>query len=193
MRKICFSGLMLLTLMFAFTSLATAAPLRLAQYPVIDRAWCPEDVLQGLNAQVSRATHVPLNGYLKAVDYLPEEKLLSAMREVRQGLSGKIKYKDLLRPLASRLEADMVVLPVLDGYQEFHRMSWRRGLIYHCYASVDLYIYDARTDEVVKKSATRFYDDESSARGTAANMAKEALDQVLHSSRLHERIYPSKK
>jgi hypothetical protein len=184
---------MLLTLMFAFTSLATAAPLRLAQYPVIDRAYCPEDVLQDLNTQVSRATHVPLNDYLKAVDYLPEEELLSAMREVRQGLSGKIKYKDLLRPLASRLEADMVVLPVLDGYQEFHRMSWRRGLIYHCYASVDLYIYDARTDEVVKKSATRFYDDESSARGTAANMAKEALDQVLHSSRLHERIYPSKK
>jgi hypothetical protein len=145
-----------------------------------------------LNAQVSRATHVPLNGYLQLVEYLPGNELTAAMSEVRQEMGPKAKDKELLRPLAARLQADMVVLPVLTGYQEYHHVSWRRGLINHCYASVDLYIYDARTDEVIKKSASRFFDDESSARGTAYNLAREAMYQVLSDSRLHERVYPSK-
>lgn len=193
MKKVRFILPLLVTLLISLSDLASAAPLRLAQYPVIDRAWCPADVLMTLNSQVSRATHVPLNGYLKTVEYLPEEELFSAMRAVRQEMGAKAKDKELLRPLAARLKADMVVLPILDGYQEWQRMSWHRGTIYHSYASVMLYVYDARTDEVVKKGASRFYDDESSARGTAFNMAKEAMDDVLRSSHLHERIYPSKK
>lgn len=193
MKKVRFILPLLVTLLISLSALASAAPLRLAQYPVIDRAWCPADVLMTLNSQVSRATHVPLNGYLKTVEYLPEEELFSAMRAVRQEMGAKAKDKELLRPLAARLKADMVVLPILDGYQEWQRMSWHRGTIYHSYASVMLYVYDARTDEVVKKGASRFYDDESSARGTAFNMAKEAMDDVLRSSHLHERIYPSKK
>jgi hypothetical protein len=193
MKKVRFILPLLVTLLISLSSLASAAPLRLAQYPVIDRAWCPPDVLMTLNAQVSRATHVPLNGYLKTVEYLPEAELASAMRAVREELGAKAKDKELLRPLAARLKADMVVLPILDGYQEWQRMSWHRGTIYHSYASVMLYVYDARTDEVVKKGASRFYDDESSAMGTAFNMAKEAMDDVLRSSHLHERIYPSKK
>lgn len=193
MKKVRFILPLLVTLLISLSALASAAPLRLAQYPVIDRAWCPADVLMTLNAQVSRATHVPLNGYLKTVEYLPEAELASAMRAVREELGAKAKDKELLRPLAARLKADMVVLPILDGYQEWQRMSWHRGTIYHSYASVMLYVYDARTDEVVKKGASRFYDDESSAMGTAFNMAKEAMDDVLRSSHLHERIYPSKK
>ncbi|MBQ7496222.1 MAG: hypothetical protein IJU00_00025 [Selenomonas sp.] len=193
MKKIRLILPLLVTLLISLSALASAAPLRLAQYPVIDRAWCSADVLMTLNSQVSRATHVPLNGYLKTVEYLPEEELFSAMRAVRQEMGAKAKDKELLRPLAARLKADMVVLPILDGYQEWQRMSWHRGTIYHSYASVMLYVYDARTDEVVKKGASRFYDDESSAMGTAFNMAKEAMDDVLRSSHLHERIYPSKK
>lgn len=193
MKKVRLILPLLVTLLISLSAIASAAPLRLAQYPVIDRAWCPADVLMTLNSQVSRATHVPLNGYLKTVEYLPEEELFSAMRAVRQEMGAKAKDKELLRPLAARLKADMVVLPILDGYQEWQRMSWHRGTIYHSYASVMLYVYDARTDEVVKKGASRFYDDESSAMGTAFNMAKEAMDDVLRSSHLHERIYPSKK
>lgn len=181
-----------LALFCSLTALASAAPLRLAQAPVITQAYCPEDTLQDLEKLVSRATHVPLNGYLNVVEYLPEKEILTALGDLRQGTGRRVKYKELVRPLAEKLQADMVVLPVLTGYQEFHRMSWHRGLIYHCYASVDLYVYDARTDEIIKKSASRFFDDEGSARGTAYNMAHEAMDEVLRASQLHERIYPSK-
>ena len=182
---------MLAALLICFASCTEAAPLRLAQYPVIDRAWCPIDVLMDLNTRVSRATHVPLNGYLHTVEYLPENELAAAMGEMRLEMGPKAKDKELLRPLAARLQADLVVLPIVDGYQEWHRMSWRRGTIYHSYASVMLYVYDARTDEVVKKGASRFFDDESSNRGTAYNLALQAMDAVLQESRLHERIYPS--
>ena len=182
---------LLAVLLLGLVSCTEAAPLRLAQYPVIDRAWCPREVLMALNAQGSRATHVPLNGYLQMVEYLPGNELAAAMSEVRREKGPKAKDKELLRPLAARLQADMVVLPILDGYQEWQRMSWRRGTIYHSYASVMLYVYDARTDEVVKKGASRFFDDESSNRGTAYNLALQAMDAVLQESRLHERIYPS--
>ena len=183
---------LLAVLLLGLASCTEAAPLRLAQYPVIDRAWCPREVLMALNAQVSRATHVPLNGYLQLVEYLPGNELAAAMSEVRREMGPKAKDKELLRPLAARLQADMVVLPILDGYQEWHRMSWHRGTIYHSYASVMLYVYDARTDEVVKKGASRFYDDETSSRASAAYLVREAMDDALLASRLHERIYPAK-
>ena len=183
---------LLAVLLLGLASCTEAAPLRLAQYPVIDRTWCPREVLMDLNAQVSRATHVPLNGYLQMVEYLPENELAAAMSEVQREMGAKAKDKELLRPLAARLQADMIVLPILDGYQEWQRLSWRRGTICHSYASVMLYVYDARTDEVVKKGASRFYDDETSSRASAAYLVRQAMDEVLHSSRLHERIYPSR-
>jgi len=183
---------LLAVLLLGLASCTEAAPLRLAQYPVIDRTWCPREVLMDLNARVSRATHVPLNGYLQMVEYLPGNELAAAMSEVRREEGPKAKDKELLRPLAARLQADMVVLPILDGYQEWQRMSWRRGTIYHSYASVMLYVYDARTDEVVKKGASRFYDGETSTRASAAYLVREAMDEALHTSRLHERIYPAK-
>lgn len=191
MRKISLLSLLLLTLLLSISSLAFAAPLRLAQAPVILKAYCPPEVEDSLNAQVNRATHVPLNGYLNAVEYLPPQDILTALEEVRQEAGRKAKYKALVKPLAEKLQADMAVLPVLTGYQQWQRLSWRFGLIDHCYASVELYIYDARTDEVIRKSTSRFYDDESSARGSAANMAQEAMDEVLRTSHLHERIYPA--
>jgi hypothetical protein len=191
MKKMHFILPLAAALIFALSSLVAAAPLRLAQAPVISQAYCPEDTWQALEKKVDRATHVPLNGYLKAIEYIPPKEILQAWDTLRLETGRKTRPKDLIRPLAEKLQADMVVLPVLTGYQEFHRMSWRRGLIYHCYASVDLYVYDARTDEVIKKSASRFFDDESSNRGTAYNLALQAMDAVLQESRLHERIYPS--
>ena len=192
MNKIRFVLPMLIVLLFSFASLASAAPLRLAQAPVILHAYCPPDVEDALNAQVSRATHVPLNDFLQAVEYLPSQEIMTALGDLRQ-TGRKAKYKEIVKPLAEELKADMVVLPVLTGYQHWQRLSWRLGLIEHCYASVELYVYDARTDELVRKSASRFYDDESSARASAAHLAKEAMDQVLRTSRLHERIYPAQK
>ena len=192
MKKIRFILPLVAGLFLSLASLASAAPLRLAQSPVITQAHCPEETRLDLEKLVSRATHVPLNGYLQAVEYLPARDIMITLMDLRQEAGRKVKYKDLLRPLADKLQADMVVLPVLTGYQEYHHVRWRRGLINHCYASVDLYIYDARTDEVIKKSASRFFDDETSARGTAYNLAREAMYQVLSDSRLHERVYPSK-
>ena len=193
LKNLRFAFLMMFALLFCFASLAEASSLRLAQVPVIAEAYCTPDVEASLEAQVNRATHVPLNGYLKMVEYLPDQDVMMALRDVRQEAGRKGRYKEMVKPLAERLQADMVVLPVLTGYQQWQRMSWCQGMIYHCYASVDLYVYDARTDELIKKSASRFYDDESSARGTAANLAKEAMDDVLRASKLHERIYPSTK
>ena len=190
MRKPSFMLLLTLAVFFTLSSLASAAPLRLAQAPVILHAYCPPDVEDALNAQVSRATHVPLNDFLQAVEYLPSQEIMTALGDLRQ-TGRKVKYKEMVKPLAEELKADMVVLPVLTGYQHWQRLSWRLGLIEHCYASVELYVDDARTDELVRKNASRFYDDESSARGSAANLAQEAMTQVLHTSRLHERVYPS--
>ena len=91
---------LLAVLLLGLASCTEAAPLRLAQSPVITQAHCPEETRLDLEKLVSRATHVPLNGYLQAVEYLPARDIMMTLMDLRQEAGRKVKYKDLLRPLA---------------------------------------------------------------------------------------------
>jgi len=190
MRKLCLWLCCLLLLLTCQAQAAERRPLRVAQVPIVVASYqAPgREALGSLEQQVARALHVPLNGTLHVVEFLPEREVLAAFEDARQGPSRK--WRELVRPMAERLEADLVVLPVLTGYEQYEHMSWRwdRGTIMYSYASWELCLYDARKDEVVRKQASRVFHDEYSSAGAVEVLARTALDAVLRESKLHERV-----
>ena len=190
MRRLCIWLCLLLLLLTCQAQAAERTPLKVARVPIVVASYqAPgRETLGSLEQQVGRALHVPLNGTLHAVEFLPEREVRAAFEDARQGPSRK--WRDLVRPMAERLGADLVVLPVLTGYEQYERMSWNwnRGTIVYSYASWELCIYDARTDEVVRKQASRVFNDEYSAAGEVSVLARTALDAVLRESGLHEKV-----
>lgn len=172
---------------------AERTPLRVAQYPMLiqSRMMPSQAVQDDLERLVDRSLHVPLNGTLKAVEYISENECLAALDEVQQEAGAKAKMKDLLRPLADKLQADLVVVPVLTGYEQYQRMSWHRWGCYitHSYASVQVMGYDKSRDEVFKKGASRQFSDEYSTQGDVSLLAHEVMEEALRQAKIHERVW----
>ena len=144
-----------------------------------------------LEKLIDRSLHVPLNSTLNAVFYIPEKECLAAFEEAEQEAVGKRKLKELMRPVAEKLQADLVVLPVLTGYEQYETMSWYRWgrHITHSYAAVEIMGYDKAKDEVFSKGATRQFHDEYSTQADVSLLAYEAMDEALQRANIHERIW----
>lgn len=192
------TGILTALLMFVLLVAGTVeagsrTPLRVAQYPLlIQSRMLPSQAVQDdLGRLIDRSLHVPLNGTLQAVEYIPERECLAAMEEVKAEAKGKYKLKDLMRPLAEKLQADLVVVPILTGYEQYQTMSWHRWghYIVHSYAAVQITGYDKSKDEVFNKGASRQFNDEYSTQGDVSTMAHEVMDEALRSAKVHERVW----
>lgn len=187
---------MLCLLLFALPASAGAqerVPLRVARLPLsVESGSMPsQQVLDRLERQIDRSLHVPLNGVLKAVEYIPEQECLEALDQViRENGARPPRRKEAARILAERLQADLVVLPVLDDYEQYTTFSWRwdRGEILHSFASVQIAGYDRGKQESFQKSASRIYEDEYSIAGEVSVLAGQAMDEALREAKLHDRI-----
>ncbi|MCR5438234.1 MAG: hypothetical protein K6F01_02140 [Selenomonas sp.] len=169
---------------------AERVPLRVVQLPLkVECGRVPSPaVLDRLEKQVDQSLHVPLNGTLNAVEYLPEGECFKALEEIDAGKG--LKAKEVVKPLAEKLQADLVVMPILTGYEQYTRMSfrWDRGLILHSYAAVEIVGYDRQSDEVFRKKASRWFHDEYSAAGEVSQLAWEAMDAALRDAAIHDRV-----
>lgn len=193
MRRIIGLALIVLLLWAAQVSAAERVPLRVAQLPLkIESYMVPsQNVRDSLEKQVDRSLHVPLNGTLKAVEYIPERACLEAWEQITAAAGKRVKAKDIVKPLAEKLQADLVVLPILTGYEQYTRMSfrWDRGLLLHSYAAVQIVGYDRQSDEVFRKGTSRRFDDEYSAAGEVSQLAREAMDDALRDAAIHDRVW----
>ncbi|TYZ22236.1 hypothetical protein [Selenomonas ruminis] len=193
MRRIIGLALTVLLLWAAQVSAAERVPLRVAQLPLkIESYMVPsQNVRDSLEKQVDRSLHVPLNGTLKAVEYIPERECLKAWEQITAAAGKRVKAKDIVKPLAEKLQADLVVLPILTGYEQYTRMSfrWDRGLLLHSYAAVQIVGYDRQSDEVFRKGTSRRFDDEYSAAGEVSQLAREAMDDALRDAAIHDRVW----
>lgn len=195
MRKLI-PFLCMLVMLAALCSVAAAAerqPLRVAQYPlVVQSSWQEPglEVTDELEGQIDRALHVPLNGTLHRVEYLPEKDCLAAWDEAEND-NGSQKLKAMAKAVAEKLDADLVVIPVINDYVQYTTMSWRwdRDIILHSYVSLELVVYDRATDKVVDKKASRFYDDDYSTTGTASYLAREAMTDLIQQVNLRGYIW----
>ncbi|WP_455048351.1 hypothetical protein [Mitsuokella sp.] len=195
MRKVAAVCCFLFVLLLSVTALAAERqPQRIAQFPLVIESWQQpsSDVQDELETKIDRALHVPLNDTLKAVEYIPEKDCLAAWDEVESGLTGKARIKDMAKPIAEKLNADLVVIPVVAGYEQYTTMSWYwdHDMILHSYAEIQLVVYDRTTDKLVYKKSSDFYDDEYSTTGTASYLARGCMDNVIRDANLHGFLWP---
>lgn len=195
MRNVAAVCCFLLVLLLSVTALAAERqPQRIAQFPLVIESWQQpsSDVQDELETKIDRALHVPLNDTLKAVEYIPEKNCLAAWDEVESGLTGKARIKDMAKPIAEKLNADLVVIPVVAGYEQYTTMSWYwdHDMILHSYAEIQLVVYDRTTDKLVYKKSSDFYDDEYSTTGTASYLARNCMDNVIRDANLHGFLWP---
>ena len=193
MRKITLLFVLFFCILSVQVFAAERTPLRVAQFPLLvqSRMDPAQNVRDNLEKRIDRSLHVPLNSTLNAVFYIPEKECLAAFEEAEQEAVGKRKLKELMRPVAEKLQADLVVLPVLTGYEQYETMSWYRWgrHITHSYAAVEIMGYDKAKDEVFSKGATRQFHDEYSTQADVSLLAYEAMDEALQRAKIHERIW----
>jgi hypothetical protein len=192
-RKITLLVTLFLCILSVQAWAAERIPLRVAQFPLLVQSYMTpaQEVQDRLETLVDRSLHVPLNGTLNAVYYIPEKDCQAALEEARAGAASKVKLKDIMRPVAEKLNADLVVIPVLTGYEQYQTMSWHRWgrYIVHSYAAVEIVGFDKSKDEVFSKSASRHFNDEYSTQGDVSLLAYDVMNEALHKAKLHDRIW----
>ena len=187
------------TLLFALLIAPAAAcagdrvPLRVARLPLMVASGSPEsDTLDELESRVDMALHIPLNGVLGAAVYLPEEECEAALADILSGMEGKkrkTRMKNAMQPLAERLDADIVVCPVLARYAQHITFggSWTRGTILYSSVRIELYGYEQGTGAFVK-TAGKSYFDSYTPHGTARVLALECMDRALEAAGIHDMV-----
>ena len=188
-----FSALFMLMILTATTS--AAEPVRIARLPIIYQCTLPNDDVAraALERQLERATHIPLNGTLQVAEYLSPIDSVNVFNELWQEISAankKAKFADVMRPLAEKLDADIIVCPIVHRYSQINTQSfnWYGDMIVDSRAQVELIVYDRRTDNLADEKASRMYHDTWSGTGTAAYLASICFEKVIADTKLHELI-----
>lgn len=181
--------LFIVLVMVLFTATAQAAePVRIARLPIIFLSNVPDnETCAQLETKIKRAIHIPLNGTLQLVEYLPPEDSARALND----LYNKDKFADLMRPLAEELDADIIVCPVLRDYIQHESIGfgWRDETCIISRVEVELIVYDRRTDDLIDKKASQFYHDSYSTIGTASYLSKICFDKVIDACKLRQIIH----
>lgn len=192
MKKFLFA---LLSFIIFSSSIAVAEkiPVKIARLPIIFQSTLPDiETRAALETKIERATHIPLNQTLQVAEYLPMTDSAQTLNEIWQEMrreNKKTRLKDAIKPFAEKIDADIVVCPVLQSYSQWVDGFSSFGETYmHSYVQVELIVYDRRTDDLVDKKASQFYNDTYHIAGTASYLAKNCFDNVIDKTKLHELI-----
>ena len=198
------STVMLLMLALTLTAAAatsgektseTKKPLRLARLPLIILSEQPdEDALAGLELKLSRAIHVPLNKTLNAIEYLPASEAAEQLQDIWNKLrkkDTKTRLQEALEELSTRMNADMVICPILRRYSQevmigSSMINGDNRMISD--AEVILIVYEDDTKEVTLKKSARSYNGEESNWGTARFLADDCMSEVIAQTEIREKV-----
>lgn len=184
-----------LFVMILFAATASAQPVRIARLPIIFQCTIPDEETRAeLETKITRAIHIPLNGTLQLVEYLPPDESARALDDLWQNISAqnkKANLSDAMRPLAQELDADLIVCPVLKKYSQYVTMGfgWNSETYIISQAAAELIVYDRRSDELTVKKNSQIYNDVYSLRGTASALSKICFDKIIESSGLRQIIH----
>lgn len=172
---------------------AEKVPVKIARLPIIFQSTIPDiDTRAQLETKIERATHIPLNQTLQVAEYLPMNDSAQIFNELWQEMrrdNKKTRLRDAIKPFAEKIDADIVVCPVLLSYSEWVDSYFSFDETYmHSYVQAELIVYDRRTDDLVDKKASRMHNDTYSLAGTASYLAKNCFDELIDKTKLHQLI-----
>ena len=179
---------------------STPQTLRLARVPLIARSSYADDEVDNLlEDRLDRALHVPLNDTMHYVEELPASDVEAALDEVLADLKKekrRVRMKDAMQLLAEKLDADLVVCPVLTDYREiifYGGGGWdwdsvADSMILESRVGLELDGYDRTTQENFSEATSRFYHEGYAPRGRASVLAKDALESLIAETDINERV-----
>ena len=181
--------LCMITLMCSTCFAADKKPLRLARLPIIFQSNQPDfDTRAMLETKIARAVHIPLNGTLQLVEQIDMNESTSELNKIWQNMRSenkKSKLKDAMKPLAEKLNADIVVCPVLRRYSETYVQKTSNLETYLISnVSATLIVYDRRTDNLIEKKTSRSFSNSASKFGKASYLAGECFDRLIDETNL---------
>lgn len=197
MKAVKFLALMFVIFLMVENSCATAAtknPVRIARLPIILQNNRPDyNARMELEMKIARSTNVPLNGTLQVAEYIATKDSTVAMNEIWQSLHAvnkHVKVADTVKILADRLDADLVICPVIRRYSQSITTPANFNADTHLAGNVsaELVVYDRRTDILLDKKTSRSYTGSYSRYGTAAYLAGECFDELIAETELRQII-----
>lgn len=182
----------LMTMIFSVAEAANK-PVRVARLPILFNHRQPDkEALAFLETKISRAVIIPLNGTLKLANYLEPEKSAFELNNIWQKMRAqnrKLKLAETIRPLADKLNADIVICPILLHYSEFSIQAGPNFETRHVSnVSAELIVYDRRTDEFIDKKTSRSYNDSASPYGKASYLAADCFDRLITETKLKRKF-----
>jgi len=187
-----FLSALLVLIFFTATAQAAQKPVRIARLPIIFQSSSPDlDTCAELEVKIARAVHIPMNKTLQLAEYLPTKKSTQALTDIWKGIRAenkKARLTEAMRPLAEKLDADIVVCPVLNRYSQTVMMSGFYETIINSYVKTEMIVYDRRTDNLVDKKSSQYYHGDYTTTGTVAYLAKNCFDKVIKDSQLRQLI-----
>ena len=192
MKKFLFLSLALILLLTSSVA-AAKTPVRIARLPIIFKSTVPDyDTRAELEMKIARAAHIPLNNTLKVAEFLPTKDSTAALDEIWQKMRAenkKARLKDAMRPLAEKLNADIVICPILLRYSQFvDNFSGFDETYVSSNARAELIVYDRRNDNLVGKKASQMYHGAISTIGTVDYLAKICFEKVIDDTKLRKLI-----
>ena len=188
-----FVATLILTAIIFSTGEAAEKPLRLVRLPIIFQKNVPDyETCATLETKISRAVLIPLNGTLNLAEYvdpkMSSDELNKIWRE-RRAKNKKLKLAETMRPLAKKLNADIIVCPVLLRYSEYYAQI---GVDFHSHlvsdVSAELIVYDRRKDELIDKKTSRSFNNSASKFGKASYLAAGCFDILINETNLRRKI-----
>ena len=186
MKRSIFLFLVICVVMLPMSIIKAQEPIRLVTLPIIitSNARVSTDALNQMKVKISRSLHVPLNGTLKKVEYIPSTKSSPVLQDIWSKIyqnNKKAKLKEAMKPLAEELNADFIVCTVLYSCNEMTSISmgFDHSTLLWSNAGVEMILFDNRTDELLSKKRSRVFNDEYSPRGTADALAIECLTDLI--------------
>ena len=182
-----------------FAAEADSHPFRLARVPLVVRVSSADaEARNVIENRLDLALHVPLNDTMHYVEEIPSSEVEAALDDVLADLKTKhrrVKMKDAMQPLAEKLDADLVVCPVLTTYYQYIYYSgggwgWNShdSMILDSGATVELDGYDRVAQENFSQSASRCYHEGYHPTGRAAMLAKDALENLVSATEINKRV-----
>ena len=196
MRKLISLGFVLLLCLTAGTALAAErVPLRVAILPVMDQTggWLDRDSAVVLSARLRQEFHVPLNGLLQAVEYVPSEDITAAYRQLEQTarLQGKkLTPAETTRQLAAALPADLVLELAVDSWYEHTYLNGDGDSCVDVCVGLTLYGWNQRAKTPVRESAGRCVSDDCAVVGGAERQGSDALEEILQKTQFRKLVFP---
>ena len=180
-------------MIFTASAYAAGTPVRIARLPIIFKSTMPDyDTRVELEMKIAKATHIPMNKTLRVAEFLPTKDSTQALSDIWQKMHSankKARLQDAMKPLAQKLNADIVICPILLNYNQYVDNLTGLGETYlKSYARAELIIYDRRTDNLIDKKNSQMYNDVMSTFGTADFLAKVCFDKVIDDSKLRNLI-----